>query len=105
MVDHPPAWETSDGGIVMVDGSDERLSGMYGGCADTCTHDDVACDDCVGSDLIPNSICGGATYGAAVSAMRTLGWAIGARRSPRGPSIGCCAGAGSPDARYPKCAC
>ena len=65
---------TSVGGIVMVDGSDEWLSGMYGtDGADTCTHDDVACDDCVGNVLIPNSICGGATYGAAVNAMRTLG--------------------------------
>ena len=62
------------GGIVMVDGSDEWLSGTYGtDGADTCTHDDVACDDCVGSDLIAISICGGATYGAAVNAMRTLG--------------------------------
>ena len=65
---------TSVGGIVMVDGNDEWLSGMYGvDCADTCTHDDVACDDCVGN--VPNTIstCDGATYGAAVSAMRTLG--------------------------------
>ena len=64
----------SVGGIVMVDGNDEWLSGTYGtDGADTCTHDDVACDDCVGSDLIAISICGGATYGAAVNAMRTLG--------------------------------
>ena len=48
------------GGIVMVDGNDEWLSGTYGtDGADTCTHDDVACDDCVGSDLIAISICGG----------------------------------------------
>ena len=64
----------SVGGIVMVDGNDEWLSGTYGtDCADTCTHDDVACDDCVGSALIAISTCGGATYGAAVNAMRTLG--------------------------------
>ena len=87
----------SVGGIVMVDGRDEWLPGTYGvDWADTCTQDDVACDDCVGSDPIAISTCAGAMYGVAVSAMRTLGCAIGARRSPRGPSIGCCVRAGKP---------
>ena len=47
--------------MVMVDGNDEWLSAYGTDGADTCTHDDVACDDCVGSGLIAISICGGAT--------------------------------------------
>ena len=69
---YPP--QGSVGGIVIVDGSDEWLSGTYGdGCIGTCTHDDVACDDCVGNVSNALATCDDATYGVAASAMRTLG--------------------------------
>ena len=81
---------------MTVDGKDDVVSGVYGGggCG-TCTHDDVSVEF-VGSERIASSTCAVATYGVAVRAIRTLGCAMGASRSPNGPSPDCCTGAGKP---------
>ena len=81
---------------MTVDGSDDVVSGMYGGggCG-TCTHDEVLVE-LDGNACTASSTCAVATYGVAVRAMRTRGCAIGANRSPKGPSPECCTGAGKP---------
>ena len=81
---------------MTVDGSDDVVSGTYGGggCG-TCTHDEVSVEF-DGNERIASSTCAVATYGVAVSAMRTRGCAMGAKRSPKGPSPECCTGAGKP---------